>query len=205
MQVSVWGVVSEVGWSSCAATSPGRPWQRSASVSEKMGSSCSSSSAHGLRAAPTDGTVALVFERGRPQAGGVCGAAGGVGPSAPEESGSYPLWSSMGCLLRLIAGGASSFRMGCAGRRRLGAPPAKTRKQSGKPPGFDERWVPWEDLIHRVCGRDVVSCPACGCRIWLVDQVVDPFSAQLELAVMGLPAQLVAFRPARGPPESLLP
>jgi hypothetical protein len=81
---------------------------------------------------------------------------------------------------------------------------AQARKQSGKPPGFDERWVPWEDLMYRVFGRDVVSCPACGSRIWLVDQVVDPFSAQLELAVMGQPAQLVSFCPARAPPESLL-
>ncbi len=46
---------------------------------------------------------------------------------------------------------------------------AKARKQSGKPPGFDERWVPWEELLYRVFGRDVVSCPACGSRIWLVD------------------------------------
>ncbi len=59
--------------------------------------------------------------------------------------------------------------------------------------------------MHRVFGRDVVSCPACGCRIWLVDQVADPFRAQLELALLGRPLQLVAFRPARGPPESLLP
>jgi hypothetical protein len=82
---------------------------------------------------------------------------------------------------------------------------AKTRKQSGKPPGFDERWVPWEELMHRVFGRDVISCPACGSRIWLVDQVADPFSAQRELALLGQAVQLVAFRPARGPPECLLP
>ena len=81
---------------------------------------------------------------------------------------------------------------------------AKARKQSGKPPGFDERWVPWEELMHRVFGRDVVSCPACGSRIWLVDQVVAPLSAQLELAVMGMPVQLVSFCPARAPPECLL-
>ena len=54
----------------------------------------------------------------------------------------------MGCLLRPTAGGVSSFQMACAERRRLGAPPAKVRKQSGKPPGFDERWVPWEELLR---------------------------------------------------------
>ena len=36
------------------------------------------------------------------------------------------------------------------------------------------------------------SGPACGARIWLVDQVVAPLSAQLELAVMGMPGQRVA-------------
>ncbi len=86
---------------------------------------------------------------------------------------------------------------------------AKARKQSSKPPGFDERWVPWEELMHRVFGRDVVSCPACGSRIWLVaravGQIVDPLSARLELALLGHPVQLVSFCPARGPPESLLP
>ena len=46
--------------------------------------------------------------------------------------------------------------MGCAARKRLRAPPAKARKQSSKPPGFDERWVPREELMHRVFGRDVV-------------------------------------------------
>ena len=48
-------------------------------------------------------------------------------------------------------------------------------------------------------------CPACGCRLWLVDQMAEPFSAQLELVLLGHPLQLVAFRPARGPPERLLP
>ena len=33
----------------------------------------------------------------------------------------------------------------------------------------------------------------------MVDQIVDPFRAQLDLALMGHPVQLVAFRPARGP------
>jgi len=82
---------------------------------------------------------------------------------------------------------------------------ARERKQSKKTPGYDERWIPWEDLLYRVFGRDVVSCPACGSRIWLVDQIVDPFSARLELALMGQAVQLVSFCPARGPPESLLP
>ena len=36
-------------------------------------------------------------------------------------------------------------------------------------------------------------------------QVVDPFSARLELALLGLPVQLVSFCPARGPPENRLP
>ncbi len=34
---------------------------------------------------------------------------------------------------------------------------AKARKQSGKPPGFDERWVPWEELLYRVFGRDTLA------------------------------------------------
>lgn len=38
---------------------------------------------------------------------------------------------------------------------------ATARKQSGKPPGFDERWVPWEDLMHRVFGRDVLLHNGC--------------------------------------------
>ena len=53
----------------------------------------------------------------------------------------------MGCLLQLIAGKASSFQVAFAEGRRLEAPPVKVRKQSGKPPGFDERWVLWEDLM----------------------------------------------------------
>ena len=41
-------------------------------------------------------------------------------------------------------------------------------------------------------------------RIWLVDQVVDPLSAQLELALLGLAVQLVGFTAARGQLESLM-
>ncbi|MFT5683062.1 MAG: hypothetical protein ACI8RZ_003989 [Myxococcota bacterium] len=35
--------------------------------------------------------------------------------------------------------------------------------------------------------------------IWLVDQVVDPFRAQLGLALMGIAVQLVSFTPAQDP------
>ncbi|MDG1479711.1 MAG: hypothetical protein P8R54_08970, partial [Myxococcota bacterium] len=38
---------------------------------------------------------------------------------------------------------------------------AKARKQSGKLPGFDERWVPWEELLQRVFGRDVLLHNGC--------------------------------------------
>ena len=61
---------------------------------------------------------------------------------------------------------------------------AKARKQSGKPPGFDERWVPWEELLYRVFGRDVVSCPACGSRIWLVDHCSTASQRRDEVGVL---------------------
>ena len=46
----------------------------------------------------------------------------------------------------------------------------------------------------------MVSCPACGARIWLVDQVTDPVSAQRELMRMGQVVNVIAFAPARGSP-----
>ena len=42
------------------------------------------------------------------------------------------------------------------GLQRPRAPPTRARKQSDKLPDFDERWVPWEELMHLVFGRDVV-------------------------------------------------
>ncbi len=33
---------------------------------------------------------------------------------------------------------------------------ARERKQSKMAPGYDERWIPWEDLLYRVFGRDVL-------------------------------------------------
>ena len=40
---------------------------------------------------------------------------------------------------------------------------------------------------------DCDSCPACGARIWLVDQVTDPVSAQRELMRMGRVANVIAL------------
>ncbi len=90
---------------------------------------------------------------------------------------------------------------------------AKARKQSGKPPGFDERPVPWEELLYRVFGRDVllhsepkarrsgVSAPPVAVESgWLIiapQRGVDPFHAQLELSVMGMPVKLMSFRRGR--------
>ncbi len=37
----------------------------------------------------------------------------------------------------------------------------------------------------------LASCPSLGSRIWLVDQIVDPFIARLELTLLGQP--MVAF------------
>jgi hypothetical protein len=59
--------------------------------------------------------------------------------------------------------------------------------------GAAVRWIPWEDLLYRVFGRDVVSCPACGARIWLVDQVTDPVNAQRELMRMGQVVNVIAL------------
>ncbi len=77
---------------------------------------------------------------------------------------------------------------------------AQERRLSKKAPGYDERWIAWEDLLYRVFGRDVVSCPACGARIWLVDQVTDPVSAQRELLEMGRVTNVIVFAPSRGSP-----
>ena len=97
---------------------------------------------------------------------------------------------------------------------------AQARKQSGKPPGFDEQWVLWEGLRHREFGQDVLLHNGCESGLWCSNLGgrsvlhsepkarrsgdVDPFSAQLELAVMGQPVQFIGFRPARDPPERLL-
>ena len=47
-----------------------------------------------------------------------------------------------------------------------------------------EELMPWSEAAgagtRGVFGWDVISGPACGCRIWLVDQVVAPKQARAQ-------------------------
>ncbi len=55
--------------------------------------------------------------------------------------------------------------------------------------------VDWIDAALGVQGLRLA-----GARIWLVDQVTDPVSAQRELMRMGQVVNVIAFAPARGSP-----
>ena len=43
---------------------------------------------------------------------------------------------------------------------------ARERRLSKKAPGYDERWIAWEDLIYRVFGRDVLLHNGCVSGLW---------------------------------------
>ena len=82
---------------------------------------------------------------------------------------------------------------------------AEKQRQAGVAAGVNVYWLPRDRLLWRVFHRDIRSCPCCGHRVWLVDEVVDPATAQRELASMGMPVSVVSFAPSRGPPADLFP
>ena len=122
----------------------------------------------------------------------------------------------------LVAMGDRAARAGCFHRWRSLIVPdgvrrrkkVQDRNQSGKPPGFDERWVPWDRAdapnVWPGCGaphRGAVPPAAAASGSWIRLSIpsVRSLSCCSTAGLMGLPAQLVAFLPARGPPEILLP
>jgi len=60
----------------------------------------------------------------------------------------------------------------------------------------------WASLLRRVYGVDALICakPGCGGRMRVVGAVTSPAVIRRILAHLGLPTELPAFAPARGPP-----
>ena len=95
--------------------------------------------------------------------------------------------------------------MGLVDRKNKRHFPIEKQRQAGVAAGVNVYWLPRDRLLWRVFHRDIRSCPCCGHRVWLVDEVVDPATAQRELASMGMPVSVVSFAPSRGPPAELFP
>ncbi len=73
-------------------------------------------------------------------------------------------------------------------------------KDDPRPPPNAERYRPWAQLLARTFAVDVLECPECHGRMWLLAMVTDPASIARELAAQGEPAEVPARSPNRGPP-----
>jgi hypothetical protein len=61
----------------------------------------------------------------------------------------------------------------------------------------------WPALLRRVYSVDVLACPAPGCggRMRVLSEITSPPVIRRILEHLGLPAEVPAFAPARGPPQ----
>jgi len=79
----------------------------------------------------------------------------------------------------------------------------KRRPVDGVPhrPGhLCRRRYTWAQLMLRCFGVEVLVCPACGGKRRLLTFLTDPLTIERVLAHLGLPTELPALAPARGPP-----
>ena len=62
----------------------------------------------------------------------------------------------------------------------------------------------WAELMSRVFGINVLTCPACGGQCRVIACIEDPAAIGKILSHLGLPTQGVQLKAARGPPDRQL-
>ena len=62
------------------------------------------------------------------------------------------------------------------------------------------KYIPWRQLMNRGLNLDVETCPRCGGKMKLIALVQDPENIARYLRHLGLPTEVPAMAPARGPP-----
>ena len=62
------------------------------------------------------------------------------------------------------------------------------------------RYYTWAELLRRVFGVEIFSCPNCGGKRRLLAAIQDPDSIQRVLRSLGLSGEVPELAPARAPP-----
>jgi hypothetical protein len=62
----------------------------------------------------------------------------------------------------------------------------------------------WAELMSRVFGINVLTCPECSGQYRVIACIEDPDAIRKILSHLGLPTQGVHLKPARGPPDRQL-
>lgn len=60
---------------------------------------------------------------------------------------------------------------------------------------------PWAELLARVFGLDLKTCPPCGSTLKIIAAILEPFAIQSILTCLGLPDKPPNLAPARSPPQ----
>jgi hypothetical protein len=63
------------------------------------------------------------------------------------------------------------------------------------------RYYTWAELLRRVFGVEVFTCPNCGGKRRLLAAIQDPDSIQRVLRSLGLSGEVPELAPARAPPS----
>ena len=76
--------------------------------------------------------------------------------------------------------------------------------QEEREPSSHSSRYSWSELLDRVFGIDVLTCPFCGGRRRLIAQLTDLAVVRRILQHLGLPSEPIEAAPARSPPQGTL-
>jgi hypothetical protein len=82
----------------------------------------------------------------------------------------------------------------------IGQRVARVPHRPGKRRRGVRRYYPWAELLRRVFGVEIFSCPNCGGKRRLLAAIQDPDSIQRVLRSLGLSGEVPELAPARAPP-----
>jgi hypothetical protein len=78
---------------------------------------------------------------------------------------------------------------------------ARVPHRPGKQRRGVRRYYTWAELLRRVFGVEVFTCPNCGGKRRLLAAIQDPDSIQRVLRSLGLSGEVPELAPARAPPS----